>query len=148
MASFTTFRSVARLASATKSPVTPTLRSSAPASVRPQAAAAFHQSALARMAYKDDQDRESLKPKTHEYSNEDSEAAHSSAAFDPTKTRPESEGAEAKKDKSLGAGGAALDGSPTDKATAEAGRGKTEDKPGQGSGKASHTGSAPKSGKP
>ncbi|KAF2434322.1 hypothetical protein EJ08DRAFT_646743 [Tothia fuscella] len=44
-------------------------------------------------AYKGDQDRESLKPGSQEYSKSggDDAAAHESDAFDPSKTRPESE---------------------------------------------------------
>lgn len=66
----------------------------------------FHGTAAARMPYKDDQDRESLKPKTQEYSKSDGGddgAAATDAAFNPDKTRPESE----KK-----AGGESLDASP------------------------------------
>jgi len=143
MASFLPIRTAARLARNTNSSL---LRSTPRASISPQSIAAFHQSVISRSPYKDDQDRESLKPKVHEYSNEDSEAAHSDAAFDPSKTRPEESGAAAKNNSSSN-GGAALGGSPTDKETAEAGRGKAEDKPGQGNDKASRSHDATKSGK-
>ncbi|KAI1827004.1 hypothetical protein F4861DRAFT_464400 [Xylaria intraflava] len=55
----------------------------------------LHQTAVCAMPYKDDMDRESLKPKAHEYtqSGTDDEVAtaHSDAAFDPKETSPESE---------------------------------------------------------
>ncbi|TLS23698.1 uncharacterized protein PpBr36_06111 [Pyricularia pennisetigena] len=69
----------------------------------------FHGVAVARMPYKDDQDRESLKPRAQEYSKSeggDHEAAKTDAAFNPDKTRPETE----KK-----AGGKPLDASPANK---------------------------------
>ncbi|KAJ1324973.1 hypothetical protein MN608_09682 [Microdochium nivale] len=106
--------------------------------------AALHQSSALR-AYKDDQDRESLKPKVHEYSNDDAAAAHNDAAFDPNKTRPEEEGTQAQR--GGGSSGAALHGSPTDQDSAEAGRGKAEDKVEKGHGKASKTHSPAKGGK-
>lgn len=77
----------------------------APAQARPQtlaprqlclspAAAAtqgFHSSPRPQLPYKDDQDRESLKPRSTEGSKSgtDNAAAHSSAAFDPSTTSPE-----------------------------------------------------------
>ncbi|ELQ35912.1 hypothetical protein MCOR27_006974 [Pyricularia oryzae] len=69
----------------------------------------FHGAGIARMPYKDDQDRESLKPRAQEYSKSeggDNEAAKTDAAFNPNKTRPETE----KK-----AGGESLDASPANK---------------------------------
>lgn len=54
-------------------------------------ARSFHPAA-ARFAYKDDQDRNSLKPHSSEYtkSGTDGEAAHTDSAFDPSDTSPES----------------------------------------------------------
>ncbi|KAL8393152.1 hypothetical protein RB595_003087 [Gaeumannomyces hyphopodioides] len=73
-----------------------------PAPARLAAAAAtqrtsqYHWTSPARLPYKDDQDRGSLKPKAQEYvkGNEggDDAAAHrDDAAFNPDKTRPETE---------------------------------------------------------
>lgn len=63
-----------------------TLTTSAPLSAR-----SFHPAA-ARSAYKDDQDRSTLKPRSSEYtqSGTDHEAAHTDSAFDPSDTSPES----------------------------------------------------------
>ncbi|TLD33172.1 hypothetical protein PspLS_00628 [Pyricularia sp. CBS 133598] len=69
----------------------------------------FHGAAVARMPYKDDQDRESLKPRAQEYSKSeggDNEVAKTDTAFNPNKTRPETE----KK-----AGGEPLEASPANK---------------------------------
>jgi hypothetical protein len=47
-----------------------------------------------RLPYKDDQDRESLKPRSTEHtksSTDEDLAAHDDAAFNPNKTRPETE---------------------------------------------------------
>ena len=62
----------------------------------------FHSSPRPQNPYKDDQDRESLKPKSTEGSKSgtDNGAAHSSAAFDPSTTSPE--GAKEKADKEGG----------------------------------------------
>lgn len=76
----------------------------APAQARPQtlthrqlflspasATQGFHSSPRPQLPYKDDQDRESLKPKSTEGSKSgtDDAAAQSSAAFDPSTTSPE-----------------------------------------------------------
>ncbi|RYP84892.1 hypothetical protein DL769_001086 [Monosporascus sp. CRB-8-3] len=64
----------------------------------PAPRALLHQSAAARTPYKDDMDRESLKPKAHEntQSGTDDQTAHNEdAAFNPDKTSPESERAAA-----------------------------------------------------
>lgn len=111
---------------------------------------AFQTSQSVRMAYKDDQDRESLKPKAHEYTQTgtDDEAAHSDAAFNPNKTSPENE-----KD-TAGAGQTPaqnpLEGSPANKDMAkggEGGEGKEKNKAQQGDIKRSGSGSGPKDGK-
>ncbi|ROW03484.1 hypothetical protein VSDG_01306 [Cytospora chrysosperma] len=53
----------------------------------------FHTAPAARLAYKDDQNRESLKPQSTQgsMSGTDQDAADSDAAFDPSTTRPERE---------------------------------------------------------
>lgn len=76
----------------------------APAQARPQtiapqqlflspaaASRGFHVSPRPQLPYKDDQDRESLKPKSTEGSGSgtDHDAAETSAAFDPSTTSPE-----------------------------------------------------------
>lgn len=55
------------------------------------AARGFHGSSRPQRPYKDDQDRESLKPKSTEGSKSgtDQDAAETSAAFDPSTTSPE-----------------------------------------------------------
>ncbi|KAH8776426.1 hypothetical protein F5883DRAFT_640114 [Diaporthe sp. PMI_573] len=55
------------------------------------AARALHSSPRPQFPYKDDQDRESLKPKSTEgsQSGTDQDAAETSAAFDPSTTSPE-----------------------------------------------------------
>ncbi|OLN86152.1 hypothetical protein CCHL11_04083 [Colletotrichum chlorophyti] len=57
------------------------------------AARTISNTAPARFAYKDSQDRETLKPGGTEgtKTGRDSEVAHDKAAFDPSTTRPESE---------------------------------------------------------
>lgn len=57
----------------------------------------YHSSSVLRFPYKDDQDRESLKPRSTEgtKSSTDDSAAQTDAAFDPSKTRPEEEHAAA-----------------------------------------------------
>ncbi|RYO97050.1 hypothetical protein DL765_011348 [Monosporascus sp. GIB2] len=64
----------------------------------PASRALLHQSAAARAPYKDDMDRESLKPKAHENTQsgtDDQAAQNEDAAFNPGKTSPESERAAA-----------------------------------------------------
>lgn len=53
----------------------------------------LHGTPATRYAYKDDQDKDSLKPRSIEYgrSGSDNAAAQSDAAFDPEKTSPESQ---------------------------------------------------------
>ncbi|KAK6850672.1 hypothetical protein PG987_000306 [Apiospora arundinis] len=133
MPSFTPIRAAAqsalRLAS---TPTTRTLRTSHPAATtllsrRPLS------TTPTRLAYKDDQDRRSLKPRAHEYtgSGSDEEAAHNAdSAFNPDKTRPEQERTTA------GAGGKAgdnpLEVSPANHEVSKGGQGAMEDKPQQG----------------
>ncbi|KAI0382150.1 hypothetical protein F5Y04DRAFT_253096 [Hypomontagnella monticulosa] len=138
MSSFTTLRTALRA------------RSSAPLVSAPSRLVAtrqIHQSPALR-AYKDDMDRESLKPKTHEYtqSGTDEEVgSKKDAAFNPNKTDPES----SKKAAAAESNGNPLEESPADKDFAEAGRGSAEDKThGEQKKKASGGGDAPKKGKP
>ena len=51
----------------------------------------FHASPAARYAYKDDQSKDSLNPRSTEYSKSgsDNEAAQTEEAFDPSNTSPE-----------------------------------------------------------
>ncbi|KLU88629.1 hypothetical protein MAPG_07614 [Magnaporthiopsis poae ATCC 64411] len=56
----------------------------------------YHWTSAARLPYKDDQDRESLKPKAQEYvkgdkGGDDAAAHKDDAAFNPDKTNPETE---------------------------------------------------------
>ncbi|KAI1768602.1 hypothetical protein GGR53DRAFT_383046 [Hypoxylon sp. FL1150] len=114
-------------------------------STRRLAARPIHQSAALR-AYKDDMDRESFKPKSHEYTQggtDEEVASKQDAAFNPNKTDPDSE---------RGAAGAAsngnpLDQSPANKSFSEAGRGHEENKPQGAQKKASGGSSGPKDGK-
>jgi hypothetical protein len=70
--------------------LTTLLRRSAtrPSSIRP-----LHTTALSRFAYKDSQDRESLKPRTNEYTrsghDEDIVNDHPDVAFNPDQPKPE-----------------------------------------------------------
>ncbi|KAI1310702.1 hypothetical protein F5Y03DRAFT_392148 [Xylaria venustula] len=111
----------------------------------------LHQTAVSRSPYKDDMDRESLKPKAHEYTqsgtDDETAAAHGDAAFNPNKTSPEHE-------KDTAAQGAAqqgkqnpLESSPADHDFAKGGRTDTKGNPQYGSSKRSGGGNAPKAGK-
>ncbi|KAI1867307.1 hypothetical protein JX265_000856 [Neoarthrinium moseri] len=109
----------------------------------PLAARPFHSSAVSHRPYKDDQDRESLKPKAHEYTGsgeDDDMAANPDAAFNPNKTSP---GA-AKEAAGHGNDTNPLENSPANKDVAESGRGKEEDKTKAGAGKRSGGGSPAK----
>ncbi|POS69541.1 hypothetical protein DHEL01_v212064 [Diaporthe helianthi] len=77
----------------------------------------LHSTPRPQLPYKDDQDRESLKPKSTEGSKSgtDQEAAESSAAFDPSTTSPE-----AAKDKAEGEG----NGNPLEASGANQGKSK------------------------
>ncbi|KAI0813144.1 hypothetical protein GGR55DRAFT_599226 [Xylaria sp. FL0064] len=113
----------------------------------------LHQTAVSRLPpYKDDMDRESLKPKAHEYTqsgtDDETAAAHGDAAFNPNKTSPEHE-------RDTAAQGAAQQGkqnplqsSPADHDFAKGGRQNAEANQSQyGQGKRSGGGDAPKAGK-
>ncbi|KAI1777145.1 hypothetical protein F4818DRAFT_338246 [Hypoxylon cercidicola] len=104
----------------------------------------IHQSAALR-AYKDDMDRESLKPKAHEYTQggTDEDVASKDVAFNPNSTDPETERSAAGAESN----GNPLNKSPANKSFAEAGRGHEEDKSHGGQTKASGGGSPPKHGK-
>lgn len=80
---------------------------------RAAAIAPFHRTAAARLPYKDDMDRESLKPKAHENTQsgtDDQVAQDSDAAFNPNKTDPDSERAAAARENTSQPG----EGSPLD----------------------------------
>lgn len=71
-------------------------------------ARAFHATTAPQLPYKDSQDRESLKPGSTEYTKsgrDDDASKNPDAAFNPNKTRPETEGATA---------GAGTQGNPLD----------------------------------
>ncbi|KAI6083717.1 hypothetical protein F4821DRAFT_262719 [Hypoxylon rubiginosum] len=139
MSSFTTLRTAVRARAGASLATNNTSR---------LAARQIHRSAALR-AYKDDQDRESLKPKAHEYTQsgtDDEVASMNDAAFNPDKTAPETERAAA------GAGGDSnpLNESPASKSFSEAGRDHVNDKTHHGHGgqkKASGSSSAPKNSK-
>ncbi|KAI0888033.1 uncharacterized protein GGS22DRAFT_92601 [Annulohypoxylon maeteangense] len=107
----------------------------------------IHPSSALRAPYKDDMDRESFKPKSHEYtqSGTDEEVAtKQDAAFNPNKTDPETEKNAAAEESN----GNPLEQSPANKSFAEAGKGKEEDKSHGGrKKKASGGGGAPKNSK-
>ncbi|OTA90552.1 hypothetical protein M434DRAFT_397923 [Hypoxylon sp. CO27-5] len=133
MSSFTTLRTALRARPATL----------VPATGRVTVARQIHQSPALRSPYKDDMDRETLKPKAHEYtqSGTDEEVAtKKDAAFNPHKTDPESESNAAAAESN----GNPLNASPANKGFAEAGSGKAEDKAHGGQKKASGSGDAPK----
>ncbi|ETS78022.1 hypothetical protein PFICI_10084 [Pestalotiopsis fici W106-1] len=100
----------------------------------------------ARMAYKDSQDRESLKPTTHEYTesgSDDQAAANTDAAFNRHKTSPEAEKDTAGQAPTEGANNP-LQNSPADESFAKAGQHPGEDKTHGGKKKSSGHGSPPK----
>ncbi|RYP44962.1 hypothetical protein DL768_008624 [Monosporascus sp. mg162] len=117
----------------------------------PASRALLHQSAAARAPYKDDMDRESLKPKAHENTQsgtDDQTAQNEDAAFNPDKTSPEEERAAA------GTGNKPntnpLEESPANQGFAGNTTGAKEDQRRGGGGnrqKPSGSGDAPKSGK-
>ncbi|KAL7622082.1 hypothetical protein AAE478_007584 [Parahypoxylon ruwenzoriense] len=110
------------------------------------AARQMHQSAAPRVPYKDDMDRESLKPKSHEYTQsgtDEAVATKKDASFNPHKTDPDTE----KEAAAAESNGNPLEDSPANKDFAEAGRGHEEDKPHIKQKKASSAGNAPKSGR-
>ncbi|KAI1496698.1 hypothetical protein F5X99DRAFT_413871 [Biscogniauxia marginata] len=112
----------------------------------------IHRPAALARPYKDDMDRESLKPKAHEYTHsgtDDQVAASEDAAFDPDKTSPEAQKDTAGAEASEGTTNP-LEASPANRdfAGAGAGGGKKEDRPQHGGqAKASGGGSPPKKGK-
>ena len=113
-----------------------------PAIVRPR----FLSSTSTRFAQKDAQDKDSLKPQSTEYSKSGSDdgAAHSDAAFNPSKTSPEE--AEATAECEAGGKDNSLNASPANQGISEpnspgvGGNGGAPDK------KSSGGGSAPKNG--
>ncbi|KAI1814881.1 hypothetical protein GGS20DRAFT_376067 [Poronia punctata] len=111
----------------------------------------LHQTAVNRIPYKDDMDRESLKPKAHEYTqsgtDDETAAKHDDAAFNPKKTSPE----EAKDTAEQGAKqqnkDSPLESSPANHSFSEGGKGTSESTPKLGKSKASGGHSSAKSGK-
>lgn len=101
------------------------------------------------MPYKDDMDRESLKPKAHEntQSGTDDETAsqHGDAAFNPNKTSPEKEKDTAAQGGGEGSGNP-LESSPANHDFAKGGQDAEEGKPKRGETKKSGSGDAPKAG--
>ncbi|KAI1100593.1 hypothetical protein F4804DRAFT_336065 [Jackrogersella minutella] len=137
MSSFTTLRTALRLR-----PTAPLVS----ATSRLAATRQIHQSPALYAPYKDDMDRESFKPKTHEYtaSGTDEEvASKKDAAFNPDKTHPDTE----KKAAAEESNGNPLNESPANKDFAEASGGKHEYGSPSGQKKASGGGSPPKAGK-
>ncbi|KAI1141516.1 hypothetical protein F5Y05DRAFT_372839 [Hypoxylon sp. FL0543] len=135
MPSYTSIRTALRVRSASLLPATSRV-----------AARQIHQSPALSSPYKDDMDRESLKPKTHEYTQSGTDeniATKKDAAYNPHKTDPDSEVDAAAAESN----GNPLDESPANKGFAEAGSGKEEDRPHGGQKKASGGGDAPKKGK-
>ncbi|KAK9779957.1 hypothetical protein AB5N19_07914 [Seiridium cardinale] len=117
-------------------PLRSAMRMPATARLSPLLSTRAFRTSQSMRAYKDDQDRESLKPKAHEYTQsgtDDQAAANEDAAFNPNKTSPEAEKQTAGEG-STGGSSNPLQGSPADKDFAEGGQGKAGDGPG-GSGK-------------
>ncbi|KAI0594686.1 hypothetical protein F4775DRAFT_605963 [Biscogniauxia sp. FL1348] len=123
----------------------------------------IHSTTARGRPYKDDMDRESVKPKAHEYtqSGTDDAAATmtSDAAFDPSQTSPEAEKASAGAAAQRRGEVSPLEASPADRDFGGPGGGKKADESGpgstagqekmkmQGKPKSSKHGSAPKKGK-
>ncbi|RYP67693.1 hypothetical protein DL771_007100 [Monosporascus sp. 5C6A] len=124
---------------------------SSPSPSLPASRALLHRSAAARAPYKDDMDRESLKPKAHENTQsgtDDQAAQNEDAAFNPDKTSPESERAAA--DAGNKPNTNPLEESPANQGFAGNTTGANEDRRRGGGGnhqKPSGGGDAPKSGK-
>ncbi|KAH8722912.1 hypothetical protein GQ44DRAFT_621523 [Phaeosphaeriaceae sp. PMI808] len=95
-------------------------------------------------AQKDAQDKDSLKPRSTEYSKtgSDDAAAHSDAAFNPNKTSPEEAEATAEREE----GGNSLNVSPSNEKISEPNHQKTDGHGGGPDKKQSGGGSAPKFG--
>ncbi|KAI2628254.1 hypothetical protein GGS21DRAFT_249742 [Xylaria nigripes] len=108
----------------------------------------LHQSAAFPIPYKDDMDRESLKPKSHEYtqSGTDDEvaSAHSKASFDPAETSPEDAKETAAKEAVQQGKQNPLEASPADLEFAKGGAVVSEKGTPSGRPKRSGAGDAPK----
>ncbi|KAI1118277.1 hypothetical protein F5Y14DRAFT_258279 [Nemania sp. NC0429] len=106
----------------------------------------LHQAAARRLPYKDDMDRESLKPKAHENTqsgtDDETAARHGDAAFNPDKTAPEHEKDTAGK----GSKRNPLAASPADHGFAKGGQDGGEAQPKRGEAKKSGGGDPPKAG--
>lgn len=112
--------------------------------------AALHTTAPTRLAYKDSQDRNELRPRSNEHTlsgrDDDASSADADAAFDGSQTRPETEKRRAERDGAVAAG-------PADQGLSKP-RGDERDGRDRGpgveteKGGASGGGSAPKKGRP
>ncbi|TGJ81891.1 hypothetical protein E0Z10_g6879 [Xylaria hypoxylon] len=111
----------------------------------------LHQTAVRGLPYKDDMDRESLKPKAHEntQSGTDEETAtqHGDASFNPNKTLPETEKKAAGEGAEQQGKQNPLESSPADHDFAKGGSSDAQDRPQYGKSKKSGRGNAPKAGK-
>ncbi|KAH6653386.1 hypothetical protein BKA67DRAFT_569367 [Truncatella angustata] len=124
------------------------LRTPATAHILPmRCTQSFQTSQTTCMAYKDDQNRESLKPKAHDNTisgTDDEAAANEDAAFNPEKTSPET----AKDTMGKGGGvGNPLEFSPANKEMARGGQGHADGKPQAGDNSKSSGGSSTSKGK-
>lgn len=114
----------------------------------------YHNTASLRLPYKDDQERDSVKPKAVEggTSATDEATAETDAAFDPSKTSPEEQRAAADQETGKGDGGNPLDSSganPEDsESMGEGGGPEMKETVKGGKGKASGHGSPQMKGKP
>jgi len=109
----------------------------------------FHSNARLQRPYKNDQDKDSLKPGSSEYSKSgsggDDDAASSDAAFDPGQTKPEEQGKNVKRENGRDENNP-LDVSPANSKVSK-GKGDYVEKSGEGERKrTSGAGSAPKNG--
>lgn len=87
-----------------------------------KAVGAYHTSRRLQLPYKDDQDRESLKPRSTEgtkSSSDDDAAAQTDTAFDPSTTSPEAEKESARKESKQKDGTSPLESSGADQGASQ-----------------------------
>jgi hypothetical protein len=112
----------------------------------------LHQTAVSRLPYKDDMDRESLKPKAHENTqsgtDEETAAQHPDASFNPNKTSPEAAKKTATEGNTQKSKHNPLEASPANHSFAKGGQSNKESNPSPGKSKKSGGSDAPKAGKP
>lgn len=97
-------------------------RSLPQSSIIQKAVGAYHTSRRLQLPYKDDQDRESLKPRSTEgtkSSSDDDAAAQTDTAFDPSTTRPEAEKESARRESKQKDGPSPLESSGADQGTSQ-----------------------------